>query len=135
MPRYKIWDKSSDIYTPGKEKGGKNHWTAKEYIADKAPWAAIPTVKVIVGSGIINGGVFMEFDATKEFYKKQGANITDGMSDDEVIAAIEQFEDNPPAADEESTAEERIAAALEAQVMLASPNINMDDPDETEVLA
>jgi len=42
------------------------------------------------------------------------------MTDDEVLAAIEDFEDNPPGAGEPSS-EERIAAALEAQVMMAEP--------------
>lgn len=118
MARYKIWDKMSDIYTPGVDQNGRSAWTAEEYIAANAPWAAIPGVKVIVGGGTINGTVFMEYGATVEFYKGQGAAITDGMTDVEILAAIETFEDNPPQA-EEPTAEERIAAALEFQNLLS----------------
>lgn len=121
MARYKIWDKVSDIYTLGVDVNGKNRWTAEEYIRDIAPWASIPGIKVIIGGGVINGTVFMEFDATVEFYKKQGAAITDGMSDEEILAAIEAFEDMPPV-DEEVSAEERIAAALEYQVMASLPD-------------
>lgn len=127
MARYKIWDKTSDIYTPGTDSNGNNHWTAQAYIKSHAPWAAIPGVKVIIGGGAINGTVFMEFDATVEFYKKQGAAITDDMTDEEILAAIEAHEDNPPVS-EEATAEERIAAALEYQVMSTLP-----DEEETEV--
>ena len=129
MSKYSIWDKTSDIYTLGRDKNGKSHWTAQEYITAFAPWAANPNVKVIVGSGAINGTVFMEYGATVEFYKKQGAAITDGMTDAEVLAAIETFEDNPNSSGE-STTEERIAAALEAQVLLAMPAVNAD-PDTT----
>ena len=121
MSKYAIWDKKSDIYTLGRDKDGNSHWTADAYINSHAPWAANPKVKVIVGGGAINGTVFMEFDATVEFYKKQGAAITDGMTDEEILAAIEDFEDNPPA-NNEATAEERIAAALEYQVMASLPD-------------
>lgn len=113
MARYKIWNKTDDIYTLGKDANGRNHWSAQEYIAENAAWAANPAVKVIVGAGAINGTVFMEFSNTVECYKRMGAAITDGMTDDEVLAAIEAFEDNPPQA--EPTAEERIAAAMEFQ--------------------
>jgi len=117
MARYKIWDKVEDIYTLGVDpKTGKSHWTASEYITAQAPWAAIPTVKVIIGGGAINGTVFMEYGATVEFYKSQGVEITDDMTVEQVLAAIEQFEDNPPSA--EASAEERIAAALEFQNLL-----------------
>lgn len=122
MPRYKIWDKQSDIYTPGTDSNGNNHWTAEAYIRSHAPWASIPGVKIIIGGGVINGSVFMEFESTVEFYKKQGASIVDGMTDEEILAAIEDFEDNPKVAEAEPTAEERIAAALEYQVMASLPD-------------
>lgn len=124
MARYKIWDKTSDIYTLGQDKNGNNHWTADAYIKSHAPWAANPNVKIIVGGGAINGTVFMEFDSTIDFYKKQGVIITDDMTDEEILAAIEDFEDNPPVSDE-PTAEERIAAALEYQNLA-----NMPDEEE-----
>ena len=113
--KYKIWDKTEDIFTLGAEKDGKYQYTAQEYIVNKAPWAANPNVKVIVGGGVINGLVFQEFSATVEFYKKQGAAITDDMTPEEALATIEYFEDNPP--EGEPGPEERTAAALEALAM------------------
>lgn len=113
--KYKIWDKTEDIFTLGAEKDGKYQYTAQEYIVNKAPWAANPNVKVIIGGGVINGLVFMEYSATVEFYKKQGAAITDDMTPEEALAAIEYFEDNPP--EGEPGPEERTAAALEALAM------------------
>ena len=115
MARYAIWDKKQDIYTIN------SHHTAAEYINRYAPWAANPNVKVIVGGGAINGMCFMEYEATVDCYKRQGAPIIDGMTDEEVLAAIEYFEDNPPVSTEVS-AEERIAAALEYQVMASLPD-------------
>ena len=118
MARYAIWDKESDIYTLGKDQDtGKMHWTAQEYINERAPWAGNPNVKVIVGGGPINGMVFQEYDATVAHYKKHGAAIEDGMTDTEVLAAIEDFEDNPP--EMGPSAEERIAAMLEFQVLMS----------------
>ena len=121
MSKYKIWDKKSDIFTPGREATtGKNQFTAEEWL-ERYAWAKNPDAKMIISAGAINGAVAMEFNATKEIYAKRGAKITDDMTDEEVLAAIEDFEDNPPEADV-PTAEERIAASLEAQVMMASPD-------------
>jgi len=121
MSRYAMWDKKADIVTPGRDSNGKQIWGAEEYITTHAPWAALPGAKVIIGGGLINGTVFMEYGATVEFYKKQGAAITDDMTDEEVLAAIEYWEDNPPVSDEPTT-DERIAAALEYQVMASLPD-------------
>lgn len=112
--RYQIWNKTDDVYTPSGA-----HFTAEEWAA-QYPWVKIPGAKMIITTGVINGGAAMEFESTKDFYRNQGAAITDSMTDEEVLAAIEEFENNPPDAKEPSN-EERIAAALEAQVMLAEP--------------
>ena len=69
------------------------HFTAEKWKA-QYPWINIPGAKMI---------------------------ITDGMTDEEVLAAIEDFEDNPPSADEPSV-EERTAAALEFLAMNSLTN-------------
>ena len=118
--RYAIWDKVSDIYTIGMdEKTGKLKWSAQDYIDSRAPWAANPNAKVIVGGGDINGTVFMNFNMTVESYKKMGADIQTGMTDTQILQAIEDFEDNPP--EGEPTPEERIAAALEFNNIINMP--------------
>ena len=128
MKRYKIWDKVTPIVTPGVDlHTGKQVWQPQEYIDAHAQWASIPDVKVIITNGVINGGVFMEFGSTVEFYKKQGANITDEMSDEEVLQVIEDFEDNPPASEllenETDLLLERVAAALEFSNILNLPDV------------
>ena len=54
-----------------------------------------------------------ELEQFKEYYKKQGATITDDMTDEQVLAAAEAWDDR--AVEQEATSEERIAAALEFQ--------------------
>ena len=128
MARYKVWDKVSDIYTLGRDKEtGRSRWSAQEYIHKFIPWAASPEAIVIVESGPINGGTVWEYYKATEHFKRLGANITDDMTVEQVLAAIEEFEDNPPYT---PAPEERIAAQLEAQTMMALPVVNDDDPDE-----
>lgn len=90
---------------------------------------------MIITSGLINGGAAMEFGATVAHYKALGAAITDGMTDEEILAAIEDFEDNPPGANEPSS-EERIAAALEAQVLMAEPEaVSLAETDTSSTMS
>jgi hypothetical protein len=117
MSRYKIWNKQDNIYTIAPDETGKAVFTPDEWIA-KYPWAGISGVKSIIGGGAINGTVCMQFDMTVETYRNAGAGITDDMTDEEILAAIEYFEDHPPANDE-PTPEERMAAALEYQAMMS----------------
>lgn len=121
MVKYKIWDKKSDIYTPGRDKDtGKNHFTAEEWL-ERYAWAQNPDAKMIISNSVINGSVALEFNATIEHYKRLGCDFSQCQSDDDYLHAISDFEDNPPFANE-PTNEERIAAALEAQVMMALPD-------------
>lgn len=122
MNRYQIWDKKSDIYTIGREKDtGKNHYTAEEWL-ERHSWAKNPDAKMIISSGIINGSVAMEFETTKQQYARMGCDFSACETDDDYLRAMEAFEDNPPGAND-PTNEERIAAALEAQVMMALPDV------------
>lgn len=130
MERYKIWDKTSDIYTLGTDNiTKKNHFTAQEYINLKAPWAADENVKIVVGSGVVNGTVFMEFESMKDHYLRMGCDFSLCTTDDDYLRAIESFEDNPPGANE-PTNEERIASALEAQVMMSLPDIVAEETSQ-----
>ena len=112
--RYQIWNKRDDVYTPS-----GTRFTAREW-ANRYPWVNAPGAKMIISSGLINGGTVMEFNSAKEHYKRMGAAISDEMTDAEVLAAMENFEDNPPGADE-PTVEERTAAALEFLALNSLP--------------
>lgn len=114
MDRYQIWDKVSDVFTPSGHKFTAQQWR------EKYPWVDLPGAKMIITTGVINGGCAMEWGATVAHYKRAGAEITDSMTDDEVLAAIEDFEDNPP--DPGPTVEERTAAALEFLAINSLPD-------------
>lgn len=110
--KYKIWDKQERLYTPSGES-----FSAQEYISKRAGWAAIPGIKCVIADAPINCSVFMEFEQTKKMYQEMGAEITDGMTDQQVLDAISEFEERPVEA--EASADERIAAALEFNNLLS----------------
>ena len=105
--KYKIWNKEDSLITPIGEV-----LTAEE-VKNKYPASRVQGMKYIICDSPISLGVFMEFEQTKEAYKALGVEITDDMTDQEVLDAISYFEENPPAP--EPSAEERIAAAMEYQ--------------------
>lgn len=107
MSKYVFWNKQDTVYTPSGEEFTAEQWK------DRYKWTKIPSVKVVMSGGIFNGGFIAEFNQFKDYYKKQGVTITDDMTDDQVLEAVETFENQPVEA--EPTAEERIAAALEFQ--------------------
>ncbi len=112
--RYELWDKQKTLYAPD-----GSEWT-KERIEEQYVWVKNPEAKVIVTKGVISMAVFMEYETTKDSYKRLGLPITDGMSPEEVLEAIEYHEDHP---DVQISLDERTAAALEALVMLGMPDI------------
>jgi hypothetical protein len=109
--RYKIWDKQEPIYTPVGEL-----FTAQQWL-DKWPWAKLPNTKCVISAGPINGAVMMEFGALVENYRRMGCQIDpETMTDEEILQAIEAFEDNPPQAP--VTPEERAQAMEEYKSMV-----------------
>lgn len=121
MSRYKIWDKKETIYTPVGEPNTPEQWIAKY------PWAGLPNAKVVISDGLINGGFCGELSQMQKMYSEQGVVFTDDMTDEEILSTIEEFQLHPPGYDQ-PTVEERTAAALEAQVLLALPE---EDTTET----
>ena len=112
--KYQIWNHTDSIITPSGAQFTAEQW------AEQFPWVDLPGVKMIITTPPINGGVALEFNSYIEQAVKHGLILSDNMTDDEILAALEDFEDHPPSANEASP-EERIAAALEAQAMLAEP--------------
>lgn len=120
MRRYKMWDKTEDICTLGQDsKTGKCRWTAEEYMDVKAQWAKNPNAKVVVAGGDINGMIFRSFEELKYSVQRRGLEIPEGLSDDEVLLLIEEFQDRKNDEPIAPSTEERIASALEFQNLLA----------------
>lgn len=117
MSRYQIWDKISNVIVPT----GKV-FTPEEWI-EKYPVAALPDIDIVISGGTINGGFFAEYTSFIQHYIEQGCDFEGCESQQDCLDRIEQFEDeaNTPDPDYVSP-EERMAAALEAQVMMALPD-------------
>lgn len=123
MKRYAIWDKASPVIVPT----GKV-FTAEQW-KEKYPAAALDPITVVCSAGEINGGFFGTLGQMVQMYEAQGADFSACGTDEEKLAVIEAFEDARNAPSDEVSAEERIAAALEYQVMASLP-----DAEETETV-
>ena len=108
MKRYAIWDKQSPIITPVGEV-----LTAEQWI-QRYPVAGVPSITVVCGAGEINGAFFGTMGQMVQMYTAQGADFSACTTDEEKLAVIEAFEDAMNTPNDEPTAEERQAAALEA---------------------
>ena len=125
MARYQIWDKQSKVYTPG----GKGVFTAEEW-KTMHPWTGIEGVNVVLSGGTINGALLENYADMAARYQRAGAALDLTKTPAEVLADIETYEDEQAAAQlaaaqeaaNTPSADERIAAALELQNLLALPD-------------
>jgi hypothetical protein len=115
MARYKIYDNKSDVITPVGET-----LTAEQWL-DRYPWARM--TKMIVGGGVINGSVALVFDDYVDMMRKAGCDFSGCTTDEEYLATIENFEDNPPVSNTVDD-QTRIADALEDLVVMNMPDEN-----------
>ena len=114
--RYEIWDKVSPMITPIGE-----FFTTEQWIERYPAAAHIPYV---CQKGDIKGGFFDSLAQMKAVFGQAGCDFSACTTDEEILEAIEAFEDarNAEAANYVST-EERIAAALEAQNLMAMEDV------------
>jgi hypothetical protein len=115
---YAIWDKQTPIITPIGEV-----LTAEQWI-QRYPVAGLDSITVICGAGEINGSFFGTLGQMVQMYENQGIDFSTCTTAEEKLEAIEAFEEakSKRAERTEPTAEERIAAALEYQVMASLPD-------------
>ena len=114
MKRYAIWNKKDTIITPS---GAV--FTAEQWI-DMYPAARLDHITVICAAGEVNGGFFSTLGQMVQMYEEEGCDFTDCNTPEQKLAAIEAFEDTKKARQmSEPSVEERIAAALEYQNMMA----------------
>lgn len=125
LKKYAIWDKQTSIITPIGEVFSPDKWIARY------PVAGVDSITIVCAAGDINGAYFGILSQMVQIYESQGADFSQATTDEEKLEVIEAFEDslNNPEDTGESTAEERIAAALEYNNLLNSPVVNEDDPD------
>lgn len=117
--RYAIWDKVSPVITPIGE-----YFTAEEWMAK---YPAARSITYVCQAGEINGGFFDSLAQLKNVYGASGCDFSVCTTNEDILVAIEAFEDERNAAAAEAAAlpssEERIAAALEAQNLMAMDDV------------
>lgn len=106
MAKYAVWNRTDTIYTPVGEALTPEQWISRY------GWIGNPAAVPVVAGGLINGAFCGELSQMKDMYEKSGADFSKCVTNDDVLAVIEDFEDNPPASTVPTT-EERTAAALE----------------------
>lgn len=113
--RYVLWDKKSDVLTPVGEVLKPEQWI------DRRPIAGV--VKTVVSGGTINGAFFGVYDDMINLYTKQGCDFSECVTEQDHLDTIETFEDNLNKVQENViSTDERIASALEAQVLMSMPD-------------
>ena len=116
MARYAFWNKKDPIITPIGEVLTPEQWI------ERYPIAGVPTIKVVCAGGEINGAFFGTLGSMVEMYEKQGCDFSACVEDQDYLDAIEVFEDEMNTPSDEPSTDERIAAALEYQVMAYLPD-------------
>jgi len=124
--KYQIWDKKSRVITPSGEVFTAAQWK------DMYPLAKIDGIDLVLAQGTINGALCNEYDSMREAYDRQMKlsgiekyknGIPEDLDRQDALDLISEFEDDMSKEVKVTvTPEERIAAALEAQVMLAMPD-------------
>ena len=118
MAKYVVWNKTDNIYTPVGE-----CLTPEEWI-DRYGWINNPAAVPVVAGGLINGAFSGELSQMVDVCTKHGVDFSSCTTNEEILAAIEYFEDNPPTSDAVSneeltaTSQASIAASMEYQNML-----------------
>lgn len=115
MSRYQIWDKVSPVITPSMEIFQANEW------ANKYPISKIDGIKLVISGGTINGAYVGEFTSMVERYKNMGCDFGGCTEDQEYLDRMEEFDNRDISVNVIAT-DERIASALEAQVLMMLPD-------------
>lgn len=117
MSRYVIWDKTSRVIVPTGQV-----FTAEQWM-EQYPVARFDDIYLVVSGGTINGAFCQEYTSFVDVYTRAGCDFTGCETMQDHLDRIEQFEDERNSQQfDYIDPNERIAAALEAQVMMAMPD-------------
>ena len=118
MTKYQIWDKKSKVITPIGEV-----LTPEEWI-NRYPMAALDEIDLVIAGGTINGAFCTEYTTMIDTYTKAGCDFSECVEKQDFLDAIEAFEEVMNTTDTTVVStDERIASALEAQVMLSLDDV------------
>ncbi|WP_033118138.1 hypothetical protein [Intestinimonas butyriciproducens] len=123
--RYQLWDKESQVITPIGEVLTAGQWMERYPAA-----AAIPYV---LAAGEVNGAFCTPLGQMKQICAQQGCDFSACGTDQEVLDAIEAFEDAQNAPGEAVSNEELTATSL-ASIAASLEYQNMLTLDDAEVV-
>lgn len=119
MKRYAIWDKVSPIMTPIGEVLSPEQWI------ERYPMAGLEHITVICAAGEINGGLFDTLGQMKMRYEAEGCDFSFCQTAEQVLQAIEDFEDERAIEEAEFAANARMTEEMNAD-SLASIAASME---------
>lgn len=126
MKRYAIWNKKDPVITPIGEVFAPEQWI------DRYPVAGLETITVVCSAGEINGGFFGTLGQMRQMYEAQGCDFSACETPEEILEAIEAWEDRVPESSGEISNEEltatslaSIASSLEYQNMLTLEDVEV----------
>lgn len=119
MSRYAIWNKKDPVFTPV-----GSVLTAEQWI-EKYPIAGIDSITVVCGGGEINGAYFGTLGQMIDSYAHDGCDFSNCVTDEDMLAAIEAFEDARNAEISENARNEAMNAEMTA-MSLASIAASME---------
>lgn len=136
MARYQIWNKQDAIITPSGEVFTPEQWIAKH------PIAGVEGIKTVISGDVVNGALLYEFTGFVKRIEQMGCDFSECETDEDFLNTIEVFEDEQAVAAAEAAlkeaeaaaaagaTQERIAAALEAQVLMSLPDEEIEEETE-----
>ena len=119
--RYQLWDEVSPVITPIGEVLSPEEWM------DRYPMARLEGLQLVLAGGQVNGAFCGVYSELVDMYEKQGCDFSNCKTQQEHLDAIEAFENARNAMVAATpTFEERMAAALEAQVMMSMMDVEVE---------
>lgn len=118
--KYVVWDEESIVVTPSGEV-----FTAEQWL-DRYPMGRLDTIDLVLSGGAINGAICYVYQEMIDIYEKF-IDFSECTTKQDCLDLIAEFEEKADTnGDDIITPEERIAAALEAQVMLAMDDVTIE---------
>lgn len=125
MKRYAIWNKVDPIFTPIGEVLAAEKWI------ERYPIAGVDSITVVCAAGEINGGFFGTLGQMKQVFEAQGCDFSACTTNEEILEAIEAFEDEMSKPSEVVSNEELTASSL-ASIAASLEYQNMMTLEDTE---
>lgn len=114
MKKYAIWNKDDPILTPIGEVLSAEQWI------ERYPIAGVEHITVVCAAGEINGGFFGTLGQMVDMYAKQGCDFSACETAEEMLAAIEAFDDAREAEQAAQAKARAEAAAINEELTAAS---------------